>query len=150
MFDYINYQMPQKPTNTTIALQLGRIAADLDSEKRTRANSNSELINELKGLRSDMQRSFHGDNENPGILMRLDRIERNSFEEIRKRQEEHEKVDAEREKQINQKFVDLTGQISKVSSDQSEAMAFVKGGMKVVGALVILMGIIISILQFFF
>jgi hypothetical protein len=136
---------------TRIAESLGRIASDLDSEKRTRADSNRLMLDELKGLRTDMQKAFHGDNENPGIFIRLDRIERNSFDDIAKKFEAHELIDQKREEKFNQALLDLGGNISSLKLEDIETRAYVKGVIKtatwVLGGVITISGLIIAVVE---
>lgn len=85
-----------KTSNAAIAAQVSRIASDIESEKNTRAEANRMLIEAIERLRSDMHKHFNGDGDNPGILIRLDRIEQKNFDDIKKKLEMHEEHDDRR------------------------------------------------------
>lgn len=130
-----------------MAIQIGRIASDLDSEKRTRTETSRMLLEELKGLRSDMQKNFHGDNENPGIIIRLDRIERTNVSALVAKMESHEKKDEEQFKNVSQKFMDVTGQINKLATEDATTQSYVKGARNVLSGIVIIIGLALAALQ---
>lgn len=135
-----------------IALQLGRLASDIESEKRTRAAANQAVIDELKGLRIDMQKAFHGDGDSPGIIMRIDRLENKNItqEKFNKHEEENTKAFAQYHQDLVNLEIKLDDKITKVDNDRKNDKSFNKGAAVVISGLIIIVGIIISALQVFY
>lgn len=142
-----------------IALQLGRLAADIESEKRTRAESNrllneanKLLLEELKGLRSDMNHHFHGDGNNPGIIMRIDRLENQKINQ--ESFKEHEESNIKSFGSYNQKLINLEikldDRITAVDNDRKNDKSFNKGAAVVISALVTLFGLALLAVQIFY
>lgn len=131
MLDINFYGMTPKPTNATMSLQLQRIASELDSEKRTRAEANRAVIEELRSFRTDMNRNFNGDGDNPGILIRLDRIEQKNYDALKASLDEHEQKD-------NQRFEAITTSIT-------EAKGFTKAVVIIGGGIITVIQILIAI-----
>lgn len=107
------------------------------------------IIEEIKGLRKDMQAAFHGDGQNPGIFIRLDRIEQQNIKGVMDRIDKHEDADDNRFTEIGQKFVDVGGHLSAIKLEQSTTKSYVKGMAKVLGGIVTLVGLGLAALQLF-
>lgn len=107
------------------------------------------ILEEIKGLRKDMQAAFHGDHQNPGIFIRLDRIEQQNIKGVMDTIHKHEEADDERFTAIGQKFMDLGGHISSIKTAQSNMNSYIKGGAKVISGIVVLVGLALACIELF-
>lgn len=107
------------------------------------------ILEEIKGLRKDMQAAFHGDGQSPGIFIRLDRIEQQNIKGVMDTIHKHEEADDQRFTAIGQKFVDMGGHISSIKTTQSNMNAYVKGGTKVISGIVVAVGLALACIELF-